>query len=46
MEMAKAYLYDFIDKNAERMPHKSRTSVYGGRETQLVLPSMYKQVAT
>ena len=44
IEMGKAYIQEFIDKNAERMPHKSRTSAYGGRETQLVLPSMYKQV--
>ena len=44
VEMAKAYIQEFIDKNAKRMPHKSRTSVYGDHETQLVLPSMYKQV--
>ena len=44
VEMGKALLQEFIDKNAERMPHKSRTSINGDRETQLVLPSMYKQV--
>ena len=44
IEMSKAYIQEFIDKNVERMPHKSRTSAYAGRETQLVLPSMYKQV--
>ena len=44
VEMGKALIQEFIDKNAEKMPHKSRTSIYGSRETQLVLPSMYKQV--
>ena len=44
VEMGKAIIQELIDKNAERMPHKSRTSIDGNRETQLVLPSMYKQV--
>ena len=44
VEMAKAIIQGFIDNNADQMPHKLRTSMHGTRETQQVLPSMYKQV--
>ena len=44
VDMGKAIIQEFIDKNAERMPHKSWTSINGNHETWLVLPSMYKQV--
>ncbi len=44
VEMAKSLIQGFIDNNADQMPHKSRTTMHGTRETQRVLPSMYKQV--
>lgn len=44
VEMAKSLIQGFIDNNADQMPHKTRTSMHGTRETQRVLPSMYKQV--
>ena len=44
VEMAKSLIQGFIDNNADQMPHKSRTTMHGARETQRVLPSMYKQV--
>ena len=33
VEMGKALIQEFIDKNAKRMPHKSRTLVDGTCET-------------
>ena len=42
--MGKALIQEFIDKNAKKMPHKSRTSIDGTHDPQLVLLSMYKQV--
>ena len=43
-QMGRAILRDFVEKNAEQMPHKSRTMQDGSRETQLVIPDVYKQV--
>lgn len=43
-QMGRAILRDFIEKNAEQMPHKSRTMQYGSTETQLVIPDVYKQI--
>lgn len=42
VKMAKSPIQGFIDNNAEQMPHRTRTSMCGTRETQQVLPSMYK----
>ena len=42
--MARALLRDFVDNNAEPMPHKSRTMLDGSRETRLVIPAIFKQV--
>lgn len=44
VEMAKSIIQGFIDNNADQMPHRSRTTMHGARETQRVLPTMYKQV--
>lgn len=43
VEMAKAILHDFVQNNADQMPHRSRTTTEGERETQLVLSGLYKQ---
>ena len=43
-QMGRAILRDFVEKNVEQMPHKSRTMQDGSRETQLVIPDVYKQV--
>ena len=44
VEMEKSIIQGFIDNNDDQMPHKSRTTTHGARETQRVLPTMYKQV--
>ncbi len=43
-QMGRAILREFVEKNAEQMPHKSRTMQDGSRETQLVIPDVYKQI--
>ena len=43
IEMGKAIIRDFVENNSERMPHKCRTLVDGSRETQLVIPEIYRQ---
>ena len=40
--MARQMIKRFIEDNAEKMPHKCRTTFEGERETQKVLPSMYR----
>ena len=42
--LARALLNEFVENNSEKMPHRSRTMLDGSRETQLVIPSTYKQV--
>ena len=42
--LARALLNEFVENNSEKMPHRSRTLLDGSRETQLVIPSTYKQV--
>ena len=42
--LARALLYEFLDNNSERMPHRSSTMLDESRETQLVIPVTYKQV--
>ena len=43
-KMGRAMIRTFVEKNLERMPHKSRTMGDGTRETLLVIPSTYNQV--
>ena len=38
VEMEKSLIQGFIDNNADQMPHKSRKTMHGTSETQLVLP--------
>lgn len=40
---ASEILQKFVSENAEQMPHKSRTTIDGSRETQKVLPAAYTQ---
>lgn len=42
--MARALLDEFVDMNSEPAPHKSRTMLNGWRETQMWIPSIFKQV--
>lgn len=44
IEMDKAIIHDFVENNSERMPYKCRTLVDGSRETQLVIPEIYRQI--
>lgn len=44
VEMAKSIIQGFIDNNVDQMPHRSRTTMYGARETQHGLLAMCKQV--
>ena len=43
VEIAKAIIQDYVDKNAEIMPHRSRTTFEGDRENHHVLVGVYKQ---
>ena len=43
IEMGKAIIRDFVENNSEQMPHKCRTLMDGSRETQLVIPEIYRQ---
>ena len=44
IEMGRALIHSFVDKDSERMPHKSRTMEDGTRETLLAIPNTYKQI--
>ena len=41
--MAKAIIQDYVAKNAETMPHRSRTTCEGDRDNHHVLAGVYKQ---